>query len=841
MSLAARRRGVVGWPRVTASLPRPFGRYTLLKSLRRGAMGEAFLAASGAGDEAGLCVVKLGLPELPPEAAARFADEAKVMRRLSFSAIARVFDSGTADGVRYLAMEYVEGWNLEELTTFARAAGQPMPPAVAAFIVKEIARALHYAHSLPDLSLIHRDVAPANVMIGVTGEVKLIDFGLARSTVRRGLTVPGAILGHVAYFAPERIAGEYDHRSDLYSAGVILWELLAGEALFGWRDGEGGAEAPPTRAAPPAPSARRPELGPDLDAIVGKALAPEPLARYQSGDELRSQLAAYLGRTAPETDSMAVAAFLREAIGEAVIEAQRCDRERLLASTRMTPPSGPVPQVAHVGPGTAGPHLGHSLEGKYELTRLCGTGGMGDVYEARHVGIGRKVAVKVLKPEYRERQDVVERFTREARLASRADSEQIVQVTDTGVTPDGCPYLVMEYLEGETLRRVLDRERLLPLDRALPIVLEVARGLERAHAAGVVHRDMKPSNVMLVPGADGGPTRVKLLDFGISKNLVATEGGERPLTRALTPLGTPEYMAPEQAMGLPADYRADVYAVGCMLFEMLTGRTPFEGETAEAIMHRKQGREAPRVRELLPELPAVVDDVVARALARVREARHESMAAFRADLERLTSQIRPAALPPPAPPARPHRARLALALGAGVAALTVVAAFWLGRTSDEDTPASAPARELPTSSAPPAPAAQVAVPPPTAAAAPSAGAPLRQPEPSPLVEPSTPASRPRAAARPHVKPAPTAEAPNARALAKAASAALARKSYVDAIELGDDALAAGANDADLHITLGTANLMLGRSRQAEAHFRKAADLDPGNEKAAEGLAAIRGR
>ncbi len=830
---------MLGCHRVPPSLPRRFGRYTLLKSLRRGAMGEAFLAASGEGEEAGLCVIKLALPELPPEGAARFADEARVMRRLSFSPIARVFDSGAVDGIRFLAMEYVEGWNLDEVTTFARAAGLAVPVPVAVFVAKEIARGLHYAHALPGLSLIHRDVAPANVMLGVTGEVKLIDFGLARSTVRKGLTVPGAVLGHVGYFAPERLGSEYDHRSDLYAAGVILWELLAGLPFAS------GDAAPPRApgALPRPPSSGRPDLDPALDAIVCKALAPAPADRFQDGEALRAALGEFLGRTAPATDSSTVAAFLREVIGEGVIDAQRRQRERLLSEARGAVAPSSSSQAAEP---QRDPAVGNVLDGKYRLERLVGVGGMGHVYEGRHLEIGRRVAVKILKAEHRDSPEFVERFMREARLASRADSDGIVQVTDTGLGPDGSAYLVMEYLEGETLRKVMDREGRMPVARALAIAIAIARGLESAHGAGIVHRDLKPSNVMMLPSVDVRP-RIKLLDFGISKSLSRAGAADRPLTRPLVPIGTPEYMAPEQALGLPADVRADVYALGAVLFEMLTGQPPFTDDDPHVILDQKQIRDAPRLRGLRPDVAPALEAVVARALDRSKDARHASVAELRAHLEVLVPSATLANAPSGA------ASRRAPLVVVGVAALVVAggAAWLLARggpppsgpapLTGQPSPGPAAAEIPPVPAAPPAP--PPAAPPPAGAEAPreamTAGQPARPAgRPSPRRPEPSPRAHPVRAPQPS---RPSSEAARARELAKAAAAALNRRDYVDAIELGDEALAAGARDVDLHLTLGTANLMLDRTRQAEVHFRTAASLDPGNERAAEGLAASRSR
>ncbi|MEO8875672.1 MAG: serine/threonine-protein kinase [Polyangiaceae bacterium] len=268
--------------------------------------------------------------------------------------------------------------------------------------------------------------------------------------------------------------------------------------------------------------------------------------------------------------------------------------------------------------------VGRTVSERYRITALIGTGGMGAVYEAEHLGIGRKVAIKFISRENARENTVASRFAREARAASAIESEHIVSVFDAG-TDDGRPFIVMELLRGEDFGARLRRLGKIPPDDALHVIAQVLRGLADAHEAGIIHRDLKPDNVFLVEKR-GDPSFVKIVDFGVSK-MERPDGGTAPLalTARGTVVGTPYYMSPEQAQAAPdLDARADLFSVGAILFESLAGRPPHVGNTYEAVIVSICLNDSPELTTLVPGVSPALARFVSRALARDRKSRFSS-------------------------------------------------------------------------------------------------------------------------------------------------------------------------------------------------------------------------
>jgi serine/threonine-protein kinase len=288
--------------------------------------------------------------------------------------------------------------------------------------------------------------------------------------------------------------------------------------------------------------------------------------------------------------------------------------------------------------------IGSVVNGKYRLVRLLGDGGMGSVYEAQHLVLGTRVAIKVLHPELARRTGLVERFLQEARVAAQIRSPHVVQVSDVDRTPEGHAYIVMELLEGEALSAVLDRLRKLPVTTACEYTLQILSALEAAHALGVIHRDLKPENVFVT--FSGGRPALKLIDFGIAKAR-RTDPQQRNLTVAGVVMGTAEYMAPEQARSADkVDARADLYAVGVMLYEMVAGTRPVSGEDARVIALKVERGEVVPLVKAAPEVPRELAGLVHRAMAPRPELRFASATEMRLALERVLAK--PQAQPQPA-------------------------------------------------------------------------------------------------------------------------------------------------------------------------------------------------
>ncbi len=259
------------------------------------------------------------------------------------------------------------------------------------------------------------------------------------------------------------------------------------------------------------------------------------------------------------------------------------------------------------------PLVGTTLEGKYRIVSRLGAGGMGAVYKAHHLLLGRDVAVKVLKTEVLTDSRSAERFRREAQAAARIEHANAVTIYDFGISADGNAYLVMELLRGTSLRDILDRDGRLSLDRAVEIFVNVCAGIDRAHQLGVVHRDIKPDNIMVDERPDGS-VQVKVVDFGIA--MLQDMGAASRLTGTGMVLGTANYMSPEHCRGDEMDARSDIYALGVTLFEMLTGRVPFSASIPSAVIVAHVNETPPWPRVLRPDLPPAVERVVLDALAK---------------------------------------------------------------------------------------------------------------------------------------------------------------------------------------------------------------------------------
>ena len=638
-------------------LPRAFGKYTLLKLLASGGMGAVYLAASGSEGLEKLLAIKVVLPELAGvEFIRRFRDEAKVVVKLSHGNLVQVFDAGEVNGQAYLAMEFVEGSDLRTIWNRCVEKRVAFPIEVVVQIIKDALRGLSYAHRYEDLNLIHRDISPPNVLVTKAGEVKITDFGLALSSVKIEKTAPGLVFGKIPYMSPEQARGvKVDGRADIYPLGVMLWELLTGRRLFppsgnSNKDLTERAKGPQVKM----PSSICSRVTPELDEVVLRALKPEPDDRYSSAREMLQHLAEVQAKFWPGMDTDRVAAFMLS-LFEDTFAKNKNHREQLLENVRKKKilSSQEHSLSSESGNSYSGKNESSSasdpvkttkeqplLGNRYRLGRMLGEGGMGQVFEAEHTDIGRRVAVKVLHRAYSQTKETLERFRREARATTTIGHPSIVDVLDFGVTDDGRCYYVMELLEGLSLADMLEMSAPIKVVRAIDITLNICDAIEAAHRAGVVHRDLKPDNVMLM-GEGQNPTDIKVLDFGIARNMGPDFAGER-LTSPGTALGTPEYMAPEQAAGEQVDQRADIYATCGIIYKLLTGKSPHTGTTPQEVLIRKLQYPARDISQLRSDLPVNLCEVIMAGLETDPHKRPQSAAQLATMLKRVKDELKKA-------------------------------------------------------------------------------------------------------------------------------------------------------------------------------------------------------
>lgn len=289
--------------------------------------------------------------------------------------------------------------------------------------------------------------------------------------------------------------------------------------------------------------------------------------------------------------------------------------------------------LADGAPPAVPPPLGVSmpggiLDGRYRLLARLGEGGVGTVYKAEQLWMQRPVAIKFLHKKVTASVEAVKRFAREARISAQIRSPHCVSVFDFARAPDGTFYLVMELIQGESLRALLKREKRLSVPQAVAIFEQVLTGLGAAHRLNIVHRDVKPDNLMIQQEPTG--LLVKILDFGIARRSSAFGRPGSDLTVPGSTLGTPEYMPPEQCMGQPLDGRADLYAVGCLLFEALAGRRPFDNKDPVVVMRAQVQEPVPSLREVAPEakISSALDVVLKKALAKAPGERYANAEAF---------------------------------------------------------------------------------------------------------------------------------------------------------------------------------------------------------------------
>jgi serine/threonine protein kinase len=542
------------------------GRHRIVAELGHSALGAILLAEDPL---LGRKVV-IALPEkesCSAEIRQRFLQTAKILGALRHPNVLTLHEAGEVDGRPYLVSEFIEGQTLESLSH----AGNGLMLAVVMRVVSAIAGAVEYLH---EKGVAHRDIRPANIVIRPTGDPTLAYFGLATSLASAPADPPRIPVGTPGYLSPEQARCEpATARTDIWGLGATLFSaILRRPPVSGSTPQEVLAR---TASADPIDLTELRKCAPDYVAdIVQLCLGKDPATRYPSAAALKRALDAAVDHLdAPQRPTQLVAA-------------PRAGQIVLL-------------HVEYQDAGQPGAFREYAIES--ELNE----GAFGKVYGARELLSGREVALKILKPQWLADPDTIDRFRREALLLSRLSHPNVVRLYTFGRFAPTF-FLSMEWLKGPTLADVLQEKGPMKVQEAIHYVRQILTGLSAVHAAGAIHRDLKPENAKIT--ADG---RVVLFDFGLAYVQQAAR-----LTMSGTFLGTPAYAAPEQVMNLPTLPETDVYAAGVILYELLSGKLPFEADTIYALM-TKVANEQPRpITDHRKDLPADLVKTIQRMMRR---------------------------------------------------------------------------------------------------------------------------------------------------------------------------------------------------------------------------------
>ncbi|BBM87364.1 protein kinase domain-containing protein [Candidatus Uabimicrobium amorphum] len=570
-----------------------FGPYKIVTEVGRGGMGEVYKAI----DTRLHRTIALKLMREKAnnvKEIRRFMREAKSLAKLQHENIVMIHDVGNEKGYYFLAMEFVDGVSLAQ---FLKKSQMSIQRAIVTMI--KIGQAVTYAHSC---GVIHRDLKPSNVMLSQEQNLKVTDFGLAKFVSDdTKISQTGAVLGTPHYMSPEQALGrnrKVNEQSDVYSLGVMLYEMLTGQRPFHHTESMSLVHQI-IHEDPIVPTQLKQNIPETLEAICLKALHKKQQFRYPSvkafvGDLLRFQQQHHQRHTSSQNIHLQPAMDDKKPLG--------VDNFMRPSSQSLTPST----MFAH-----------------YEILEQLGEGGMGAVYLAQDTKLQRMCALKIIRNVGSTKD--VKRFISEAQSVAKLQHPNIIKIYEIGEFPQH--FFTMEYVEGNSLRKVLEGNTNVN-EALLNIFHDICSGVAYAHENGIIHRDLKPDNIII--GKDNIPI---ILDFGLAKNTNCQDN----LTQSGSILGTPKYMAPEAIQGKANHKKSDVYSLGVILYEMLTGRVPFDGASVVEIMYQISTVEpiAPSLLRKSVKRDSALELICMKSLAKSPRKRFPSVAFMRDEIQRI--------------------------------------------------------------------------------------------------------------------------------------------------------------------------------------------------------------
>jgi len=612
------------------------GKYEVVEELGRGGMGVVYRAYDPTLErEVALKVIQQIALDVA-DTKARFYREARMAARLSHDAIAVIYEIGEEEGVPFIAMEYLPGRDLRGVID----ARENLSLEQKLDYARQVARGLQYAHAK---NVIHRDIKPENIKLLDDGRVKIIDFGIAKPytptaspedrSTSAVLTRMGMRIGTPWYMSPEQARGNpVDRRTDIFSFGVVLYELLTYAKPFQGDDTTVLYKI--LHEEPPPIKLEESGLTDEIQRILSRCLAKDHEERYGDCAEVLRDLMAL---TEGPSQDPRVRALLAQGI--ALDRAEKYDEAAVRFNQILEiDPDNPQARAflkrlslrdreAFMRKVLAGDIIG-TIISHFQILDRIGGGGMGVVYKAEDMSLKRIVALKFLMPDLVRDPSAKKRFLKEAQAASALDHPNICTIHEISETAEGLMFICMAFYGGENLSTRIAAGPLEPA-AALDVVVRIGRGLAKAHEHGIVHRDIKPANVIITSEGE-----VKIVDFGLAK----LSGGTQ-ITRVGARMGTLPYMSPEQIRGNTLDHRTDIWSLGVLLFQTLTGQLPFQREYEAAMLYAIVTDDPPLLTSVKSTLPKELEEVITRALRKDPAERYASVQTMVEALERIQGDV----------------------------------------------------------------------------------------------------------------------------------------------------------------------------------------------------------